>query len=70
MVVDILCLYKVLRSFAVNRRMVGTYLNENLLCPFAVRVSACNIVRKLAEHVKWLGWEGGLWRPCVTDQKQ
>ena len=35
---------------------MGTHLNENLLCPFAVCASACNIVHKLAEHVKWLGW--------------
>ena len=72
MVVDILRLYKILRSFAVNRRVVGTYLNENLLCPFAVRASVCNIVRKLAEHVKWLGLGGGggPQRPCVTNQKR
>ena len=59
MVVDILRLYNILRSFAVNRRVVGTYPNENLLCPFAVCASVCNIVRKLAEHIKWLGWGGG-----------
>ena len=35
------------------------YLNENLLCPFAVCASACSIVCKLAEHVKWFGMGGG-----------
>ena len=60
MIVNILHLYKILRSFAVKRRVVGTYLNENLLCPFGVCASTCNIVHKLAEHIKWLRWgEGG-----------
>ena len=58
MVVDILRLYMILKSFSVNRKVVDTYLNENLLCPFAVRANMCNIVRKLAEHVRWLDGRG------------